>query len=62
MLAILAIYVEHSKTLRSAETSEHHTMHLEPGVRKYKTSQTQEFSGHVIKEMSQKILDKRLEK
>ena len=59
MLAILAIYVEHSKTLRSAETSEHHAKRLEPWARKYKASQAQEFSDHVIKDMSQKILDKK---
>lgn len=59
MLVILALYVEHSKTLRSSETSEFHVKRLEPWARKYKASQAQEFSDHVIKDMSQKILNKK---
>lgn len=59
MLVILALYVEHSKTLRSSETSEFHVKRLEPWARKYKASQAQEFSDHVIRDMSQKILNKK---
>lgn len=51
MTIILALYVEHAKTLRSAETSEYHAKRLEPWARRYKASQAVEFSDHVIKDM-----------
>jgi integrase len=58
MAAVLALYVEHSKGLRSADTSEHHAKRLGPWATKYKASQAQEFAAHVIKDMSAKVPDK----
>lgn len=51
MMQILALYVEHAQTLRSADTSAHHAKRLWPWAEKYKASQAQEFSDHVIKDM-----------
>lgn len=51
MSQILALYVEHAKTLRSADTSKHHAMRLGQWAEKYKASQAQEFADHVIKDM-----------
>lgn len=50
MTAILALYLEHSKTLRSAETSAYHAMRLGPWAEKYKASQAHEFSDHFIRD------------
>lgn len=58
MAAILALYVEHSKGLRSSETSEYHAKRLGPWAEKYKASQAQEFAAHVIKDMRAKVKDK----
>ncbi len=57
MASIMALYVEHSKSLRSAETSEHHAKRLGPWAAKYKASQAAAFAAHVIKDMSTKISD-----
>ena len=54
MLQIIEIYMEHAKTLRSAETSKHHAGRLIPWAGKYKASQAQEFSDHAIKDMTGK--------
>lgn len=51
MMQILALYVEHAQTLRSADTSTHHAKRLWPWAEKYKASQAQEFSDHAIKDM-----------
>lgn len=55
MIAILNLFVEHSKTLRSSETSEYHARRLGPWAAKYKASQAQEFADQVIKDMSQLV-------
>lgn len=52
MAVILGLFVEYSKTLRSAATSEHHAMRLGPWADKYKASQAREFAAHVIKDMT----------
>lgn len=52
MAAILSIYIDHAKTLRSASTSEHHALRLGPWAAKYKASQAREFAAHVIKDMT----------
>ncbi|MDQ1921287.1 tyrosine-type recombinase/integrase [Massilia pseudoviolaceinigra] len=57
MSVILALYVEHSKTLRSAETSEFHAKRLGPWATKYMASQAQEFADHVIRDMRQLVED-----
>lgn len=55
MIAILNLFVEHSKTLRSSKTSEYHARRLGPWAAKYKASQAQEFGDQVIKDMSQLV-------
>ncbi len=55
MIAILNLFVEHSKTLRSSDTSEYHARRLGPWAAKYKASQAQEFADQVIKDMSQLV-------
>lgn len=55
MTSVLALFAEHAKSLRSAETSEFHAKRLGPWAEKYKASQAQEFAEHVIKDMSQKV-------
>lgn len=57
MLQIIDIYLEHAKTLRSADTSEFHALRLVPWAAKYKASQAQEFADHVIKDMRGKYAD-----
>jgi integrase len=51
MVEVLALYVEHSRSLRSADTSKYHTMRLYPWAEKYKASQAQEFAEHVKRDM-----------
>lgn len=50
MSVVLAIYVEHAKTLRSSDTSIHHAMRLGPWAEKYRASQAHEFADHFIKD------------
>lgn len=50
MRDILTIYVQHAKTLRSADTSTHHV----PWAESYKASQAQEFADHVIRDIRDK--------
>jgi integrase len=59
MANVLALYIEHAQTLRSASTSAHHALRLGPWAAKYKASQAREFSAHVIKDMSVKIKDEK---
>lgn len=51
MIEILALYVEHAKSLRSSDTSKHHAMRLGPWAERYKASQAQEFADHVIRDL-----------
>ena len=62
MAEILSIYVEHSETLRSADISQHHAKRLGPWAAKYKASEAQEFSDHVIRDMSRKVPDTKTRK
>jgi integrase len=57
--AVLALYIDHAKTLRSADTSEHHALRLGAWAEKYKASQAREFAAHVIKDMSAKVKDEK---
>lgn len=52
MSAMMAVYLGHAKTLRSASTSAHHALRLGPWADKYKASQAREFAAHVIKDMT----------
>ncbi|TNC78314.1 site-specific integrase [Janthinobacterium lividum] len=55
MTAILAIYLEHSKSLKSADTSKFHVVRLGPWAALYKASQAQEFADHFIRDASKKV-------
>lgn len=57
MTAIMALYVDHAKNLRSADTSEHHAKRLGPWAQKYKASQAKAFADHVIRDMRAKVED-----
>lgn len=57
MLRIIDIYLEHSKSLRSSETSKFHALRLTPWAEKYKSSQAQEFADHFIKDNIGKYAD-----
>ncbi len=59
MSGVLALYIEHAQGLRSAKTSEYHALRLGPWAEKYKASQADEFAAHVIKDMSEKVKDKK---
>lgn len=59
MSSILALYVEHSKSLRSSDTSDHHAMRLGPWAVKYKASEASAFAAAVIKDLSAKIKDEK---
>ncbi len=52
MLQIIDIYMEHAKSLRSAETSKVHAGRLIPWAVSFKASQAQEFADKVIKDMT----------
>lgn len=56
MLQIIQIYINHSKTLRSSETSEFHAARLIPWADKFRASQAQEFADHVIANLSKLVL------
>ena len=55
MLQILEIYMEHAKSLRSADTSKVHAERLLPWAALYRASQAQEFAEHVIRNMSELV-------
>lgn len=57
MLAILGLYAQHAKTLKSADTSLHHAQRLHDWAAKYRASQAREFASHVIRDMSVLIED-----
>lgn len=51
MLQIIELYIEHAKSLRSAETSKYHALRMTPWADKYKASQAQEFADYFILKM-----------
>ncbi len=51
MVAIMAIYVAHAKTLRSGDTAIHHAERIGEWVAKYQASQARECAAHIIKDM-----------
>ena len=55
MTAILALFVEYSQDLRSADTAKHHARRLGPWAERYKASQAQEFADHVTRDMSKRV-------
>jgi integrase len=59
MTMILAGYVAHAKSLRSADTSEHHANRMWAWAEKYKASQAREFAAHVVKDFSAMVVDEK---
>jgi integrase len=51
MKAVLGVYLEHAKGLRSPDTAIHHANRLGPWAEKYRASQARECAAHVLKDM-----------
>lgn len=51
MTAIMGIYLEHAKTLRSPDTAAFHAARLGPWVEKYRASEAQKCAAHIVKDM-----------
>jgi integrase len=51
MTAVLGLYLEHAKTLRSPDTAIHHANRLGPWVEKYRASQARECAAKIVKDM-----------
>jgi integrase len=62
MSAVLTIYLEHAKGLRSENSTKHHVKRLGPWALKYKASQAQEFADHFIRDASKLIECKKTKK
>ncbi len=52
MAAIMGLYIQHAKTLRSGTTATHHANRIGPWAEKYKASQARECAAHIIKDMT----------
>ena len=52
LTAIMGVYLEHAKNLRSPETATHHANRLGPWVEKYRASEARECAAHVLKDMT----------
>lgn len=51
MVAVLGLYLEHAKTLRSPSTAIHHANRLGPWAEKYRASQARECAAAILKDM-----------
>lgn len=51
LTAIMGVYLEHAKTLRSPETATFHAARLGPWVEKYRASEAQQCAAHIVKDM-----------
>lgn len=51
MTAVLGVYLEHARTLRSPDTAIHHANRLGPWAEKYRASQARECAAHVLRDM-----------
>lgn len=51
MVAILALYAEHTKNLRSPETALFHAQRLGPWAEKYRASEARECAAHALRDM-----------
>jgi len=49
--AIMGVYLEHTKTLRSPDTAAFHAARLGPWVEKYRASEAQKCAAHIVKDM-----------
>ena len=52
MAAIMGLYVQHAKNLRSGDTAIHHAQRIAQWVTKYQASQARECAAHIIKDMA----------
>lgn len=51
MTAVMGVYLEHAKTLRSPQTASYHAARLGPWVEKYRASQAQQCAAHIMRDM-----------
>ena len=51
MTAVLGLYLEHARTLRSPATAVHHANRLGPWAEKYRASQARECAAHALRDM-----------
>lgn len=51
---VMALYMEHAKSLRSPETAKYHAMRFGPWAAKYKASQAKQAAAHFIKDAKPK--------
>jgi integrase len=51
MTAVMGLYLEHAKNLRSPETAKFHAARLGPWAEKYRASQARECAAHVLRDM-----------
>lgn len=52
MTAVIGLYIEHAKTLRSPETAIFHAQRLGPWAEKYRASQARECAAHILRDMT----------
>jgi integrase len=50
MTAVLGLYLEHARTLRSPDTAIHHANRLGPWAEKYRASQARELAAHLLRD------------
>lgn len=51
LTAIMGVYLEHAKTLRSPETAAFHAARIGPWVEKYRASEAQKCAAHILRDM-----------
>ena len=54
LTAVMTLYVEHSKTLRSPKTAKFHAARIGPWAEKYRASQTRQAAAHFVKDAKPK--------
>lgn len=52
MAAVMGLYVQHAKTLRSGDTATYHAQRIGQWAAKYQASQARECAAHIIKDMT----------
>lgn len=52
MAAVMGLYVQHAKTLRSGDTAIHHAQRIGQWAAKYQASHARECAAHIIKDMT----------
>lgn len=51
LTAVMGVYLDHAKTLRSPKTAIHHANRVGPWAEKYRASQARECAAHMLKDM-----------